>query len=438
MSYWLLVTGYHSSITNHQYYFITKGGNKLQYEISSCVETILIKMTEFEQEGTEGSAKIKVIGVGGGGSNAVKRMIEAQLQGVEFYVVNTDLQALRTCGNAIQVPIGTSITHGLGAGADPELGKKAADEDREELEKVVEGADMVFVTAGMGGGTGTGASPIIAELARNLGALTISVVTRPFTFEGRRRAERAEEGIENLKDCADAQIVIPNQRLIDVVERKTPIRTAFRMADEVLLHGVKSISNLITISGEINVDFADVRTIMKDAGVAIMGIGIASGDERSKAAAENAITCPLLEDGSIEGATGVLVNVTGPSDMLLHELDDAMNVVYAAVNEDANVIFGLVYSDDMNDEFQVTVIATRFDRRAEQIKGTEAIDIEDFVSKNFIKKEATRKRPIEKGRRQNRFSADSRQSRQTQRERSSQSNEDTWDIPTFFRRRSKE
>jgi len=400
-------------------------------------------MTEFEKEEEEiieGLAKIKVIGVGGGGNNAVKRMIEANLQGVEFHVVNTDLQALRTCHNAIQVPIGENVTHGLGAGANPELGRKAAEEDMEKLKSIVEGADMVFVTAGMGGGTGTGASPIIAELARNAGALTISVVTRPFTFEGRRRSKQAEDGIEELKECADAQIVIPNQRLIDVVERKTPIKTAFRMADEVLLHGVKSISDLIVISGEINLDFADVRTIMKDAGVALMGIGRASGDDRAKYAAERSITSPLLEEATIEGATGVLVNVTGPPDMLLHELNDAMEVIYDTVSEEANVIFGLVYSEDMDEDFQVTVIATGFDhRQAEPIKGTEAIDIEDFVSKNFIKRESTRQRSIGKaGKRQSSSNADSQQSRQTQRERSSQSVEDALDIPAFLRVRSKE
>jgi len=399
---------------------------------------------EYEYEDAEGLAKIKVIGVGGGGSNAVKRMIEANLEGVEFFVVNTDMQAIRACRNAAQVPIGKNVTHGLGAGANPELGKRAAEEDKESLRKIVEGADMVFVTAGMGGGTGTGASPIIAELARDAGALTISVVTRPFTFEGRKRARQAEEGIEELRQCADAQIVIPNQRLIDVVERKTPIKAAFRLADEVLLHGVKSISDLIVIPGEINLDFADVRTIMKDTGVALMGIGVATGDNRAQTAAENAITSPLLEEASIEGATGVLVNVTGPSDMLLHELDDAMSVIYETVNEDANVIFGLVYNENEEvEEFQVTVIATGFHRETEQIKGTEAIDIEAFVSDNFIKGNASRRRNTTKtSKRQSNssrsYSTSQQNPRQTQRENNSQSGDDALDVPTFLRIRNKD
>lgn len=403
----------------------------------------MLELDDLELNDVEGLAKIKVIGVGGGGNNAVKRMIEADLQGVEFYVVNTDLQALRRCSNAIQVPIGTTVTHGLGAGADPELGKLAAEEDRERLDGIVKGSDMVFVTAGMGGGTGTGASPIIAGLAREAGALTISVVTRPFTFEGRNRARQAEMGIGELKSSADAQIVIPNQRLIDVVERKTPIKAAFRMADEVLLHGVRSISDLIVIPGEINLDFADVRTIMEDTGVALMGIGVARGDDRAKIAAENAISSPLLEDASIDGATGVLVNVTGPGDMLLHELDDAMNVIYETVNEDANVIFGLVYNENEDtDEFKVTVIATGFDEEVEQqIRGTESIDIEDFVSDHFIKGNTTRsargRTPKRRNNNSRRPYTTSRQQRQTQRSHSSQSTDEDLDVPAFLRVRSK-
>lgn len=393
---------------------------------------------EEEFDENDGQAKIKVIGVGGGGSNAVKRMIEAELYGVEFYVVNTDLQALKTCKNAKKVQIGANVTGGLGAGANPELGMRAAEEDKEKLEQMVDGADMVFVTAGMGGGTGTGASPIIAELSREAGALTISVVTRPFRFEGKKRERKAEEGIIELADCTDAQIVIPNQRLIDVVERKTPIKTAFKMADEVLLFGVKSISDLITISGEINVDFADVKTIMENAGVALMGIGVASGDERAKVAAEHSISCPLLEEISIEGAKGVLVNVTGPPDMLLHELDDAMNIIYDTVSEDADVIFGLVYDEQIGSEFQVTVIATGFDSEVETIKGTEALDIEDFVSKNFIRRDATqRKRSSRQTERRQRRTYGGESQRRSQ-ENSSKDDEDSLDIPTFLRIRSGE
>jgi cell division protein FtsZ len=282
----------------------------------------------------------------------------------------------------------------------------------------------------MGGGTGTGASPIIADLSREAGALTISVVTRPFTFEGKKRARQAEDGIMELSECTDAQIVIPNQRLIDVVERKTPIRTAFRMADEVLLFGVKSISDLITVSGEINVDFADVKTIMKDAGVALMGIGVASGDERAKIAAQNSISCPLLEEVSIEGATGVLVNVMGPPDMLLHELDDAMGIIYETVNEDAEVIFGLVYDEQLGSDFQVTVIATGFNGEVEPIKGTEALDIEDFVSKNFIRRDVRQERPSKKQERRQRRTYTQPQSQENS------SDEDSLDIPTFLRIRS--
>jgi len=239
-------------------------------------------MIEFEQEDFEALAKIKVIGVGGGGSNAVKRMIEQAMAGVEFYVVNTDQQALQTCPNATRIPIGLSITSGLGAGADPEVGCKAAEEDRDKLQGIVEGADMIFVTAGMGGGTGTGAAPVIAGLAKESGALTIAVVTRPFDFEGRRRADQAEIGLDNLRESADSVLVIPNQRLIDVIDRKLPIRMAFRMGDTILHHGVQSISDLITVPGEINLDFADVRTIMSNAGGALMGIGTASGDNRAE------------------------------------------------------------------------------------------------------------------------------------------------------------
>ncbi len=348
-------------------------------------------MIEFEQEITENLAVIKVIGVGGGGGNAVKRMIEASLKGVAFYVVNTDIQALATCRNSEKIQIGSEVTNGLGAGSDPELGRRAAEEDKEQLEEIVQGADMVFITAGMGGGTGTGASPVIAKLAKENEALTIGVVTKPFDFEGRRRMNQAEEGLEELKEYADSVIIIPNQRLIDEVERNTPIREAFRNADDILLQGVKSISDLITIPGEINLDFADVKTIMSETGGALMGIGVGAGENRSKQAAENAISCPLLEEASIDGATGILVNVTGGLDITLHEVQEAMEIIYDSVDESVHVIFGLVFNEELEDKIQVTVIATGFDEQRRNLKkpggrvssGAETLDLETLISRTF-------------------------------------------------------
>ena len=320
-------------------------------------------MIDFEQEEFDNaSAKIKVIGVGGAGGNAVRRMIEAGLTGIEFYAVNTDQQALSTCHGATPVQIGMSTTKGLGAGANPEIGKKAADEDRECLQEIVDSANMVFVAAGMGGGTGTGAAPIVAGLAKEGGALTIGVVTRPFNFEGRRRAEQAEDGLTDLRNNADSVIVVPNQRLIDNYDRKLPIPEAFKIGDEILLHGVQSISDIITEAGEINVDFADVETVMRDAGTALMGMGRATGDNRAQAAAAAAISSPLLEETSIAGAVGMIVNITSPPDFTMAELDETMRVIVEA-SEDAQPIFGLVCKDELelNDEVLVTVIATGFD-----------------------------------------------------------------------------
>ena len=320
-------------------------------------------MIEFEQEEFESlRAKIKVIGVGGAGGNAVKRMIEAGLTGIEFYAVNTDQQALVTCRGATQIQIGVNTTEGLGSGANPDIGRKAAEEDREHLQTIVENANMVFITAGMGGGTGTGAAPLIATQAKERGALTIGVVTRPFNFEGQRRSATAEEGLEELRAAADSVIVVPNQRLIDTMDRKLPIREAFRMGDQILLHGVKSISDIVTESGEINVDFADVESIMRNAGSALMGMGHATGDNRAQIAAEQAISSPLLEQTNIAGAVGMIVNITAPPDFMMHELDDAMGVIQDTAPE-AQIIFGLVYKDELElgDEVLVTVIATGFD-----------------------------------------------------------------------------
>ena len=330
-------------------------------------------MIEFEQEEFENlRAKIKVIGVGGAGGNAVKRMIEAGLTGIEFYAVNTDQQALLTCRGATQIQIGVNTTEGLGSGADPDIGRKAAEEDREHLQTTVENANMVFITAGMGGGTGTGAAPLIASLAKERGALTIGVVTRPFNFEGQRRADQAEVGLEELRSAADSVIVVPNQRLIDTMDRKLPIRDAFRIGDEILLHGVQSISDIITEAGEINVDFADVESIMRGAGSALMGMGHATGDNRSKIAAEQAISSPLLEQTNIAGAIGMIVNITAPPDFMMYELDDAMQVIKDTAR-DAQIIFGLVYKDELElgDEVRVTVIATGFDADASDVLGTQ-------------------------------------------------------------------
>jgi cell division protein FtsZ len=321
-------------------------------------------------------ALIKVVGVGGGGSNAVNRMVDAGLAGVEFIAVNTDAQALLMCDADVKMPIGANVTRGLGAGADPTIGHRSAEESSDELKEALKGADMIFVTAGEGGGTGTGAAPIVAELAQQLGALCVGVVTRPFSFEGRRRAEVASLGVEELRDHVDTLIVIENDRLLQVVERRTSIVDAFRLADDVLRQGVQGITDLITIPGLVNLDFADVRTIMSEAGSALMGIGSASGENRATTAAREAVSSPLLES-SIEGATGVLLNVTGGSDIGLFEVNEAAEVVTSAADQNANVIFGAVIDDALREEVRVTVIATGFGgsgaaRRRKRREGLEA------------------------------------------------------------------
>ena len=306
-------------------------------------------------------AVIKVVGVGGGGVNAVNRMIDAGLKGVEFIAVNTDAQALLMSDADLKLDIGRDLTRGLGAGSDPEVGRNAADSHSEEIEEMVKGADMIFITAGEGGGTGTGAAPVIAEIARGLGALTIGVVTRPFSFEGRRRAVQADTGVQRLKEKVDTLIVIPNDRLLTVANEKTSVLNAFKMADEVLLQGVSGITNLITTPGLINTDFADVKMVLSNAGSALMGIGQASGDERAVAAAKAAISSPLLE-AAIDGARGVLLNITGPSSMGLFEMNAAAEVIHGVAHADANIIFGTVVDDEIGDEIRVTVIAAGFDR----------------------------------------------------------------------------
>src|SRR3954471_4494491 len=308
-------------------------------------------------------AVIKVVGVGGGGTNAVNRMVDAGLTGVEFVAVNTDAQALLMCEADVKIHTGARATRGLGAGADPTVGREAATESRDELKEALKGADMVFVTAGEGGGTGTGGAPIVAEIARSLGALTVGVVTRPFSFEGRRRAEQAEQGIRELADEVDTLIVIENDRLLQVVEKRTSIVDAFNVADDVLRQGVQGITDLITVPGLVNLDFADVRTIMNEAGSALMGIGRASGDNRAAEAAQAAVASPLLE-ASIDGATGILLNVTGGRDLGLFEVNEAAEIVNAAADPNSNIIFGAVIDEQMADEVRVTVIATGFDRRS--------------------------------------------------------------------------
>jgi cell division protein FtsZ len=306
---------------------------------------------------------IKVVGVGGGGSNAVSRMVDAGLSGVDFIAANTDAQALLVVDADMKVHIGAESTRGLGAGANPEVGKAAATESRDELKDALKGSDMVFVTAGEGGGTGTGGAPIVAEIARELGALTVGVVTRPFGFEGRKRADQAMMGIEELRDNVDTLIVIENDRLLQVVEKRTSIVDAFRMADDILRQGVQGITDLITVPGIVNLDFADVRAIMSDAGSALMGIGTASGENRAAEAAHTAVSSPLLES-SIEGATGILLNISGPPEMGLFEVNEAAEVVTSAADQNANVIFGAVIDDALKDEVRVTVIATGFGPQA--------------------------------------------------------------------------
>ena len=316
-------------------------------------------------------AVIKVVGIGGGGTNAVTRMVEAGVTGVQFVAVNTDAQALLMTEADEKIHIGSRSTRGLGAGADPSVGRAAAEECRDELKEALKGADMVFVTAGEGGGTGTGGAPVIAEIGREIGALTVGVVTRPFGFEGKLRADQAEGGIQALRDSVDALIVIENDRLLQVVERSTPVTDAFRMVDDILRQGVQGITDLITVPGLINLDFADVRTIMKDAGSALMGIGSSRGDNRAVEAARMAISSPLLEQ-TLDGATGILLNVTGGPDLGLAEVDEAAEVVRSAADSNANVIFGAAIDEAMGDEVRVTAIATGFGARAARRRRVDA------------------------------------------------------------------
>src|SRR5574342_716004 len=323
---------------------------------------IRFAFSEEEQQG----ARIKVIGVGGGGTNAVNRMIRAKVEGVEFIAANTDLQALKMSQAPVKLQLGAKLTKGLGAGANPEIGRKAALEDTEKIIEALEGADMIFVTTGLGGGTGTGAAPIIASLATEMGALTVAVVTKPFSFEGKKRQGQAERGLADLKECVDTVITIPNERLLATLERGTSLFDAFRIADDILRQAVQGISDLITVPGLINLDFADVKTIMSGMGMALMGTGTASGENRAVEAAKRAISSRLLEDGSIQGALGVLINITGGHDLGLHEVSEASGIIHDATASDANIIFGAVLDESMKDEVKITVIATGFDKKVEE------------------------------------------------------------------------
>jgi cell division protein FtsZ len=376
-------------------------------------------MLEFDTN-LDSLATIKVIGVGGGGNNAVNRMIEHGVQGVEFIAVNTDAQALNLSKAEVKMQIGAKLTRGLGAGANPDVGKKAAEESKEQLEAALSGADMVFVTAGMGGGTGTGAAPVIAQIARDLGALTVGVVTRPFTFEGKKRSGQASGGIGAMKDAVDTLIVIPNDRLLEIVDKSTPMLEAFREADNVLRQGVQGISDLIAVPGLINLDFADVKTIMSNKGSALMGIGVSAGENRAAEAAKKAISSPLLET-SIDGAQGVLMNITGGTNLSLYEVQEAADIVATASDQEVNMIFGSVINETLKDEIIVTVIATGFKEETIQPKATrptfgQAKPQIGNVKREQQKREEVQQEPV----------------RHTQ-----VSQEETLDIPTFLRNRNR-
>jgi cell division protein FtsZ len=374
-------------------------------------------------------ARIKVIGVGGGGNNAVNRMIEGGVQGVEFIAVNTDAQALNLSKAEIKMQIGAQLTRGLGAGANPEVGRKAVEESRRQLEDVLKGADMVFVTAGMGGGTGTGAAPAIAEISRELGALTIGVVTRPFGFEGRKRAANAANGIELMSQAVDTLIIVPNDRLLQIVDKRTPMIEAFREADNVLRQGVQGISDLIAVPGLINLDFADVKTIMSNQGTALMGIGVAKGDGRAVEAAKKAISSPLLET-SIDGAQGILMNITGGKDLSLYEVQEAADLVASAADKELNMIFGSIINENFKNEIMITVIATGFvDKQARTISSTSQA-VKEVQKRSTGQSQPQRER--------------SREREQFIQEEPvhdnggyGQDSEDSLDIPTFLRNRNR-
>ncbi len=372
--------------------------------------------------------KIRVVGVGGGGNNALNSMIsQSQIQGVDFISVNTDAQALlHAQATSTKLQIGEKLTKGLGSGGDPDMGKQAAEESSEKIKDMLEGSDMVFLAAGMGGGTGTGAAPIIAKISKDLGALTIAVVTKPFTFEGTRRMVNAEDGIENLKDKVDTLIVIPNQRILDVVDKKVSLLEAFRVADSVLSQGVQGISDLITMPGLINVDFADVRTIMTNAGSALMGIGTGSGDGRAQNAARSAVASPLLEI-SMEGARGVLFNITGGADLTMNEVDEAAKIIADAADPDANIIFGTAIDESLKDQIKITVIATGFDSTKSRLK-----EFMPAYGVNYQNQDHSQVSQIPTSKPQQVPQPQQIVSEPEQK----QTDEDVWDIPAFLRQKN--
>ncbi|MBI5417227.1 cell division protein FtsZ [Candidatus Poribacteria bacterium] len=354
-------------------------------------------MIKLETENEyEHHATIKVIGVGGGGCNTVNRMIEANVAGIEFIAVNTDAQALKRSLAPVKLQIGAKLTKGLGSGSIPEIGEKAANEDRDKIEELLKGADMVFITAGMGGGTGTGASPVIASIAKQLGALVIAVVTKPFTFEGKKRLTQADQGMTKLKDSVDTLINIPNQRLLSVVNKRTPLVEAFNIADDILKNAIQGISDLITVPGLINLDFADVRTVMSNMGSALMGMGVATGDDRAIEAAQQAIASPLLEDISINGARGVLINITGGRDLCLHEINEAASLIYEAVDENAQIKMGAVIDDAMEDTIRITVIATGFNQAIAEVIAPQAEEKTSAESKLYNFKSIPNQKELDK------------------------------------------
>ncbi|RIO55048.1 cell division protein FtsZ [Staphylococcus pasteuri] len=382
-------------------------------------------MLEFEQ-GFNHLATLKVIGVGGGGNNAVNRMIDHGMNNVEFIAINTDGQALNLSKAESKIQIGEKLTRGLGAGANPEIGKKAAEESREQIEDAIQGADMVFVTAGMGGGTGTGAAPVVAKIAKEMGALTVGVVTRPFGFEGRKRQTQAAAGVESMKAAVDTLIVIPNDRLLDIVDKSTPMMEAFKEADNVLRQGVQGISDLIAVSGEVNLDFADVKTIMSNQGSALMGIGVSSGENRAVEAAKKAISSPLLET-SIVGAQGVLMNITGGESLSLFEAQEAADIVQDAADEDVNMIFGTVINPELQDEIVVTVIATGFeDKPSSQVRKASSTGFGSSVNSASSSHSVDREESVSS-------SASSASSSDSVNERTHTTKDD--DIPSFIRNR---
>lgn len=378
-------------------------------------------MLEFDTS-MDQLATIKVIGVGGGGNNAVNRMIDEGVEGVEFIAVNTDAQALNQSKAEVTMQIGTTLTRGLGAGANPEIGKRAVEESKQQIKEVLAGADMVFVTAGMGGGTGTGAAPAIAEIARNLGALTIGVVTRPFKFEGKKRAANAESGINEMREAVDTLIIIPNDRLLEIVDKKTPMIEAFREADNVLRQGVQGISDLIAVPGLINLDFADVKTVMSHKGTALMGIGIAKGTNRAVEAAQKALNSPLLET-SINGAHGVIMNITGGNNLSLFEVQEAADIVASASHEELNMIFGSVINENLDEEIIVTVIATGFtEQENTYVQPVSQPSLEE-ISNPFQREQRIRRDPINHGEPVQEY------------DRHSEQPEESLDIPAFLRNR---